>query len=36
MEKVSYPAPAQIWNVVMFSQLVAGALADSLRAAGIT
>ena len=36
MEKVSYPAPAQIWNVVMFSQLVAGALADSLRATGIT
>jgi hypothetical protein len=36
MEKVAYPAPAQIWNVVMFSQLVAGALADSLRATGIT
>jgi hypothetical protein len=36
MEKVSYPAPAQIWNVIMFSQLVAGALADSLRATGIT
>jgi len=36
MEKVSYPAPAQIWNVFMFSQLVAGALADSLRATGIT
>jgi hypothetical protein len=36
MEKVSYPAPAQLWNVSMFSQLVAGALADSLRAAGIT
>jgi hypothetical protein len=36
MEKVSYPAPAQIWNVSMFSQLVAGALADSLRATGIT
>ena len=36
MEKVSYPAPAQIWNVTMFSQLVAGALADSLRATGIT
>jgi hypothetical protein len=28
MEKVSYPAPAQLWNVSMFSQLVAGALAD--------
>jgi len=36
MEKVSYPAPAQLWNVSMFSQLVAGALADSLRATGIT
>jgi len=36
MEKVTYPAPAQIWNVTMFSQLVAGALADSLRATGIT
>jgi hypothetical protein len=36
MEKVSYPAPAQIWNVTMFSQLVAGCLADSLRATGIT
>ena len=36
MEQVSYPAPAEIWNVRMYSQLVAGALADSLRATGIT
>jgi len=36
MERVSYPAPAQLWNVTLFSQLVAGAVADSLRATGIT
>jgi hypothetical protein len=36
LQKVSYPAPVDIWVCSMFGQLAAGAVIDSLRATGIT